>query len=293
MIALSSSNRAALARLPIAALAIYLLGTIGAAAQTVSDSVPILQKVNVVEHLGETIPLGVAVTNDAGEKVMMGRYFTPGRPVVLVLAYYECPMLCNLVMNSLTQTAKQLSWLPGQEYQIVTVSINPAESFSLARGKKDNYIRDFGQPEAAAGWDFCIAAEDQSRKLADAVGFKYYYDELQKQYAHPAVITILTGSGVISRYLYGVEFKERDLRLALLEASEGKIGTTVDRILLYCYHYDPNAGGYVLMAGTIMRTGGLFTIVLLALFLGLLWRREGGRRRRSRSEPPSNGTTAR
>ena len=293
MIASSSSNRAALARLLIAALAIYLLGTIGAAAQTISDSVPILQKVNVVEHLGDTIPLDVAVTNDVGEKVMMGRYFTPGRPVVLVLAYYECPMLCNLVMNSLTQTAKQLSWLPGQEYQIVTVSINPAESFSLARGKKDNYIRDFGQPEAAAGWDFCIAAEDQSRKLADAVGFKYYYDELQKQYAHPAVITILTGSGVISRYLYGVEFKERDLRLALLEASEGKIGTTVDRILLYCYHYDPNAGGYVLMAGTIMRTGGLFTIVLLALFLGLLWRREGGRRRRSRSEPPSNGTTAR
>jgi len=293
MIASSSSNRAALARLLIAALAIYLLGTIGAAAQTISDSVPILQKVNVVEHLGDTIPLDVAVTNDAGEQVMMDRYFTPGRPVVLVLAYYECPMLCNLVMNSLTQTAKQLSWLPGQEYQIVTVSINPAESFSLARGKKDNYIRDFGQPEAAAGWDFCIAAEDQSRKLADAVGFKYYYDELQKQYAHPAVITILTGSGVISRYLYGVEFKERDLRLALLEASEGKIGTTVDRILLYCYHYDPNAGGYVLMAGTIMRTGGLFTIVLLALFLGLLWRREGGRRRRSRSEPPSNGTTAR
>jgi protein SCO1/2 len=293
MIALSSSNRAALARLLIAALAIYLLDTIGATAQTVSDSVPILQKVNVVEHLGDTIPLDVAVTNDAGEQVMMGRYFTPGRPVVLILAYYECPMLCNLVMNSLTQTAKQLLWLPGKEYQIVTVSINPAESLSLARGKKDNYIRDFGRPEAAAGWAFCIAAEDQSRKLADAVGFKYYYDEHQKQYAHPAVITILTGSGVISRYLYGIEFKERDLRLALLEASEGKIGTTVDRILLYCYHYDPNAGGYVLMAGTIMRVGGLFTIVLLALFLGLLWRREGWRRRGSRQKPPSNGTTAR
>lgn len=287
------SNQSGYTRGLLFALLLTLVGAVFVQAQAIDDSVTALRKVNVLEHLGDTIPMDVVVTNDAGETVTLGRYFKSGSPVILVLAYYECPMLCNLVMNGLTQTAKKLAWLPGQEYRIVTVSINPAESLSLARGKKENYIREFGRPEADSGWTFCIAAEDQSRKLAKAIGFEYYYDEHQKQYAHPAVITILTGAGVISRYLYGIEFKERDLRLALVEASEGKIGTTMDRIILACYHYDPNAGGYVLMAYSIMKIGGVLTILFLALFLTFLWRRDRRRQTSPEIKPPSTGPTSR
>jgi len=277
----------------IMALMMIMIGAAGVRAQAIYDSVPGLKKIDVLEHLGDTIPMDVVVTDDAGETVTLGRYFKTGSPVILILAYYECPMLCNLVMNGLAQTAGKLPWLPGREYRIVTVSINPAESLSLARGKKENYIREFGRPGTDSGWTFCLATGDQSRKLAKAVGFEYYYDEQQKQYAHPAVLTILTGAGVVSRYLYGIEFKERDLRLALVEASEGKIGTTMDRIILACYHYDPEAGGYVLMAYTFMKVGGGLTIALLLLFLTFLWRRDRRRQTTPAAEPPSTGQTPR
>jgi len=280
-------------RYAAAALMMIIIGAAGVRAQTVSDSIPGIKRVNVLERLGDTIPLDIVVTNDLGQTVPIRQYFEPGRPVILVLAYYECPMLCNLVMNGLTQTARKLAWLPGHEYQIITVSINPAESLSLAQAKKENYIRDFGRPGADSGWVFCIAAGGQSKRLADAIGFEYYYDEHQKQYAHPAVITILSGDGVISRYLYGIEFKERDLRLALVEASHGKIGTTIDHIILTCYHYDPAAGGYVLMAYTIMRIGGALTIVLLTLFLIFLWRRYRRRPAPTGMQPPDTEQTPR
>ncbi len=275
------------------ALMMIMIGAAGVWAQVVSDSIPGIKRVDVLERLGGTIPLDVVVTNDLGQTIPLREYFKPGRPVILVLAYYECPMLCNLVMNGLTQTARQLAWLPGHEYQIITVSINPADSLSLARAKKENYIRDFGRPQADSGWVFCIATADQSKKLADAIGFEYYYDEHQKQYAHPALIIILTGDGVISRYLYGIEFKERDVRLALIEASRGKIGTTIDHIILACYHYDATAGSYVLMAYTIMRVGGVLTVILLALFLTFLWRRDRRRRTPTGPQPPDTEQTPR
>lgn len=254
-----------------------------AVSQTIRDDDPALRGIDVVEHPGDSIPRDIILTNDAGETVTLGDYFDGDRPALLVLAYYTCPMLCNLILNGLTAGAGQLSILPGKDYRILVVSIDPTETFDLAAAKKQNYLGQFGRPETAAGWTFFVAAEDQSRRLADAIGFKYYYDEDLKQYAHAALVTVVTGSGVISRYLYGIEFKSRDLKFALMEASEGAIGSTFDRILLYCYHYDPDAGGYTVLAANVMKLGGAVTLFLLAGLLGFFWIREI-RRRATRPE---------
>lgn len=243
-------------------------------AQVVQDSLPELRKIDVVEHLGEMVPLNLIFTNDAGEKVQLGDYFHQGKPVILVLAYYTCPMLCTMVLNGVSDAVKGLQWLPGKEFQILTVSIDPSETPELAAGKKTRYLDNLGKKGIENGWRFFVGAEDQSKALADAVGFQYYWDEEQKMYAHPAVVTILTEEGKISRYLYGLEYKSQDVRLALLEASQGKIGNTIDRLILYCYHYDPTSKGYVAMAGRIMRVGGGITLIVLALVIGTLWARE-------------------
>jgi protein SCO1 len=257
---------------------IFIFTAVGIQAQVVQDSVPELRKIDVVEHLGESIPLSLTFTNDAGEKVQLGNYFHQGRPVILVLAYYTCPMLCTMVLNGVSDAVKQLNWLPGKEFQILTVSIDPSETPELAAGKKARYLDNLGKKGIENGWRFFVGAEDQSKALAEAIGFKYYYDTEQKMYAHPAVVTILTEEGKISRYLYGIEFKSQDMKLALLEASQGKIGNSIDRLILYCYHYDANAKGYVAMAGRIMRIGGALTLIVLAVVIGTLWGRERVRR---------------
>lgn len=265
-----------------AGLLILLMSLIVSAssAQVIRDDDPSLRNIDIIEHQRDTIPFDVVLTNDAGQEVTLGQYFEDGKPTILIMAYYTCPMLCNLVLNGVADAARAIDWIPGEEYQILTVSIDPTEMYDLAAAKKKNYLANIGRPDIDDGWTFFAATEDQSRKLADAIGFKYYYDEDLEQYAHAAVITILTGKGVISRYLYGIEFKERDYQFALMEASEGKIGNTIDRVLLYCFHYDPDAGGYVLFAANVMKLGGVVTLVFLALFLGFFWIRE--LRRRSR-----------
>jgi len=247
-------------------------------AQAIKDNDPALTKIDVVEHLGNGVPLDIKLTDDAGHDATLHDYCDGRTPVILVMGYYSCPMLCNMVLNGVVEAAKKIDWLPGKEYRIVFVSINPLEPISMAAAKKANYLESYGKPETKDGWVFATATETDSRRLADAIGFKYYYDEKQKQYAHPAVLTILTGTGVVSRYLYGIEFKPRDLRMALLEASKGNIGSTVDRIILYCYHYDPNAGGYVLFAANVMKLGGAATLLILGAFLSLLWIRERKRK---------------
>jgi protein SCO1/2 len=259
-------------------LAVVLFVFHVASAQIIRDDDPALRGIDVVEHPGDTIPLDVILTDDQGREVLLGDYFKDNKPVALVLAYYRCPMLCDLVLNGMSTGLTELSWVPGNEYRILTVSFDPTETYKLASEKKSNYIESYWTPAAGDGWAFFVAAEDQSKKLADAVGFKYYYDEEKEMYAHAALVTILTGEGVISRYLYGIEFKPRDLRLALLEASEGKIGSTIDRILLFCYHYDPDAGGYTILAANVMKLGGVITLVLLGIFLGIFWLREIRRR---------------
>ncbi len=247
-------------------------------AQVVRDSVPEMQKIDIVEHLGETIPLDLTFTNDAGEVHQLDDYFHQGKPVVITMAYYNCPMLCSMVLNGLSDGIRGLSLTPEEDFNVLTISINPNETAELAGAKRYRYLENLGEQGKNNGWRFFVGAESQSRTLADALGFQYYYDEDRKEYAHPAGAFILTEDGKISRYLYGLEFKSRDLKMALLEASQGKIGTTLDRLILYCFHYDPNAKGYVVMAGNVMKLGGVGTLVILTIFLSILWGRERAQR---------------
>lgn len=261
-------------RIAVLVFAMILLGRLSPHAQTVKDSLKALSGVKVVEHLGDHIPMNLHFTDDQGKAVTIGDYFNQGKPVLLILAYYECPMLCNLVMSGVANTAKGLKLRPGKDYEIVTVSINPKDSVALAAAKKANYVKSLDMPGAAKGWHFLVGPADQSKALADAVGFKYKYLPDKGQYAHPACIFLLGPDGKISRYLYGINYKHNDLKLGLLEASEGKIGNTLDKIILYCYCYDPDAKGYALVAGRVMTVGGIVTLGLLATFLGFFWVRE-------------------
>ncbi len=263
----------------LAILVTVVIPSAMAFAQATLDNVPELKKIDVVEHLGDTIPLDLHFTNDHGDPVTLANYFGHGKPVLLNLAYNNCPMLCSVILDGVANGLHDMQLRPGTDFQILTVSIDPTETVKTASGRKHRYSEAVGEMGDPDGWTFLVGDSTQSRALANALGFIYYYDEDLKQYAHPAVTFLLTEDGVISRYLYGLEYKKRDLRLGLLEASDGKIGTTVDRIVLYCFHYDPDAKGYVAFAGNIMRLGGAITLVLLGAFLGLHWARERVRHR--------------
>ena len=207
-----------------------------------------------------------------GYQVPLKQYFHKGQPVLLNLVYYPCPMLCNLMLNGQTSTLREIPWTPGKEFEIVTISIDPTETFELAAQKKAAYLASYERP--APGWHFLADHDGNAKKLADQVGFHYRYDDQTGQYAHAAVIMFLTPEGKVSRYLYGIQFKARDLRLALTEASQAKFGLSVDRLLLYCFHYDPQARGYVLFATNVMRGGGVLTVLILGFVLWRMWRFE-------------------
>ncbi len=245
-----------------------------ATAQAIRDDIPELQQIDVEERLGETIPLDIRFTNHAGEEIPLKKYFNQGKPVALVLAYYECPMLCTLVLNGLTTAAYKTKLKLAEDYQILTVSIDPGETSELAAAKKRAHMKMLEKNPADSGWAFFVGKQDQITQLAEAIGFKYYYDEKRDEYAHPALVTLLTEKGKISRYLYGIEFKPLDLKLGLLEAGEGRVGSSLDKLILYCYHYDPDADGYTVLAGNVMKLGGVATLIILGLFLGVLWLRE-------------------
>lgn len=257
-------------------LTIFL--SISGISQVVLKDAPELKNIDVIEHLGDSIPLNIQFTNDQGELITLGKYFNAGKPIILVMAYYECPMLCTFVLNGLTDVASQLSFTPGKEYQILTVSIDPKETARLARVKKETHIEALNKSGAENGWDFLVGEENSSKKLADALGFKYYYDAERDEYAHPAVVYVLTEKGVISRYLFGINYEEKDLRFALMEASTGNIGDVFDKFLLFCFHYDPDEKAYVVFAGNVMKIGGVLTILFLGIILITLWRRDIARR---------------
>jgi len=276
---------------PLWTLAILLLALLAAAGpahgQAVREAEGELARIDVEEHLGEKIPLDVTFTDDLGREVQLGEYFGRGKPVLLTLGYYECPMLCNLVFNGISKGVSQLDWTPGEEFQMITVGIDPAETAELAHAKKINYLNDLDSATGESGWVFHVGSEDQTKALADALGFRYFYDEERDEYAHPAVAFVISEDGTISRYLYGIEFSKQDLKLSLLEASEGKIGNSFDRLILYCFHYDPDAGSYVVFAGNVMRLGG--AVVLASVILLIVFLRLNERRRRSRHEAAGPG----
>ncbi|MFC1729467.1 SCO family protein [candidate division KSB1 bacterium] len=244
-----------------------------AEAQRIEDNPIEMQGVTIEERLGSRIPLNLRFINESGEVIRLHDYFDRGKPVIITLVYYNCPMLCTLVLNTLTEAMQNIDLTPGEDFSVATISIDQRETPELASAKKTRYEQVYGRP-LHDGWHFHTGNEEDIQELADALGFQYYFDEKQDQFVHPAAAFVLTEDGTISRYLYGIDFNPRDLRLALLEASEGKIGSTVDRLILYCFHYDPEAKGYVVFAGNLMRIGGAVTLVLLSLLIGTLWLKE-------------------
>ncbi len=237
-----------------------------------------LEGVGITEHLDGQLPLDAPFLDSEGKNVRLGDYFDGENPVILNLGYYSCPMLCGLVLNSLLDGMKGLKWTPGENFRVVTLSIDPSESTALARLKKKTVIEDFGRPEAADGWCFLTGMEENIRRVTDAAGFNFRWNDDRKEFAHAAGIMICTPDGRMSRYLYGVEYSPRDLRLALVEAADGKIGTTVDKILMYCFHYDSSKGRYAPAARRIMSAGGALAVLVLGGALFIFWRQEAKRK---------------
>jgi protein SCO1 len=256
-------------------LALAVAAFVPAVAQDRIEPVPkALARVGVDEHLNAPLPLQLPFKDDRGRDVTLGSYFRPNRPVILTLNYYRCPMLCTLELNGLVDGLKGLAWMPGAEFEVVTVSIDPAEQPPLAASKKASYLEDFGRPEARDGWHFLTGSPASIQALTKAVGFSYEYDAETDQYGHAAVILMITPDGRVSRYLYGIQFEAPTLKLGLLEASRGKIGSALERFILYCYHYDSNQGRYSLAAMKIMRVGGAITVLVLGSTIGGFWLRE-------------------
>ncbi len=238
-----------------------------------------LEGVGITEMLGDPLPLDARFTDDEGREVTLERYFTGEKPVILNLGYYGCPMLCGLVTNGLMDALAGMDWTPGREFEIVTLSFDPQESQTLASLKKLNYIQELGRPEVADGWHFLIGEETDIKRVTDAVGFYYKWIEDQGQFSHTAALIVCTPDGRVSRYLYGILFDPQTLRLSLVEAAEGKVGSTLDKILLFCFRYDATAGKYAPAARNLMKAGGLVTVIVVGGVLGGFWRRERKRGR--------------
>ena len=244
-----------------------------------SAAAPELADVGIDSVLNAEIPTDVHFTTSDGRAVTLHDLMLRGKPTILTLNYYECPMLCTLVLNGVVDGIRGLGYQPGFDFEIVTVSINPRDTAKLANDKKATYLKSVGRDIDPKGWQFLVGDEANIARLADAVGFKFHYDEQAKQYAHAAAIWVLTPDAHLSRVLYGIEFPTRDLKLALLEASKGQIGSPIDKLILYCFHYDPQGRKYSLAAMNVMRLGGGITLLGIALLVLFL-----------RQKPPRNGS---
>lgn len=241
-----------------------------------------LRGVDIKENLGGALPRDAVFRDTEGKQVRLGDYFDGKRPTLLVFAYHTCPMLCSLVLDATVKALDGVPWTVGDQFDVVSISIDPKDTPETAAKKRgqvvDGYRRARGSPN---GWHFLTGEEAQIRKVTDAVGFEYRYDAVQKQYAHPAAIYLLTPEGHMARYLYGVQYDPNDVRLGLLEASQGRSVSTTERILLYCYHFDPKGGHYNLVALNVMRVGGGATLAGLSGLLAVVWARDRRKRRKS------------
>jgi protein SCO1 len=250
----------------------------------------LLGRIRIDQRLNEQVPLDIPFTDETGREIRLGELFGK-RPVILALVYYECPMLCTQVLNGLVTALGVMSFEPGREFDVVAVSFNPKEGPGLASQKKANYLERYGRPQTSAGWHFLTGEEDSIKRLTDAVGFRYEFDPEIQQYAHGAGIEVLTPTGAISKYFYGIEFSARDIRLGLIEASENRIGTPIDDVLLFCYHYDPATGKYGAAVLRLVRISGVATVLGFLSFLTVTLRRERTTNRAARTaniEPPTD-----
>jgi protein SCO1/2 len=286
-------------RMGLAALIVSALAGVSSAQATLAKSdgegsqtkaQALLAEVGLDQKLNQQIPLDLNFRDEAGKTVKLGDYFGE-KPVILTLVYYQCPMLCTQVLNAVERGLTNVSLDIGKQFQIVTVSIDPRETPQLARTKKNMYVGLYGRPGAGEGWHFLTGDEPQIKQLAKAVGFRYAYDPQTGQFAHASGIMLLTPGGKLSRYFYGIQYPSRDLRLGLVEASEGKIGTPVDQVLLYCFHYDPATGKYGMVIQNVIRAAGVLTVLIIGMMVFVLSRREraGGRRKGTLGESRVRG----
>jgi protein SCO1 len=232
-----------------------------------------LREIGFDQFIDQSIPLDVPFRDEAGRTVQLGEYFGR-RPVVLVFAYYDCPMLCTLVINGLSTALNVLSLEPGTDFEIVTVSFNPKDTPATATAKKATYLERYKRAGAARGWHFLSGDQPSIERLTKAAGFRYVWDAKTGQFAHPSGVIVLTPQGRLARYLFGVEYGPRDLRFALVEASAGRVGSAVDAVLLYCYHYDPMTGRYGLVVMRALRLAGAATVFAIGTFIVVMVRRE-------------------
>ena len=246
-----------------------LAAAIPASAPASSTLPPVFRDVGIDQKLNSQIPLDLSFQDETGEEIRLGQYFGQ-KPVVLVLAYYNCPMLCTLVLNGLLDSLEELRYNVGDEFEVVTVSIDPSEKPALAAAKKAIYVGLYGRRNAGGGWHFLTGDEPSIRQLAEAVGFRYNYDPNTRQYVHATGIMVLTPAGRLARYFYGIKYPSGNLRLALVEASQGKIGSPVDQLLLYCSQYDPATGKYSVVVSHVLKLAALATVLSLGALISAM-----------------------
>jgi len=232
-----------------------------------------LREVGYDQRIGEQVPLDLAFRDEAGRNVRLGDYFDK-KPVILVLAYYECPMLCDMVLQGVVTTLKPLTFDAGKEFDVVVASIDPGETPKMAAEQERKILARYGRAGGEAGFHFLTGPQSSIDALTSAVGFRYVYERERDEYAHPAGLVMLTPGGRVSRYLFGIDFPPRDVRLGLIQSTEDKLGTAVDSLLLYCYHYNPAIGRYSTAVLNILRLAGGATVIGLAALVVVLRRRE-------------------
>jgi protein SCO1/2 len=255
--------------------ALLLLATVAVAEDsTLNTPPPLPGKVAIAQKLNSQIPLDLMFRDEYGGVVRLKQYFGHDKPVLLNFVYYDCPMLCPMVLDGTTSTLTELKFDIGKEFDVITVSIDPRDKPERASAMKDKFVKRYGRLSAANGWHFLTGNDTNIHRLADSVGFQYAYDGTRNQFAHGAALLVLTPEGRVSRYFYGFEYKAYDLRLALTEASNGKVGGVTEQFLLLCYHYDPATGRYSRNAMNFVRAGGIATALALGGFIFVMVRRE-------------------
>ncbi len=244
--------------------------------QTTSNGLPTaLQEIGIEQKLGEQLPLDTEFKDENGKTVKLSEYFSKGKPVVLALVYYECPMLCNQVLNGLTGSLKGISFDVGAEYEVVAISFDAKENdkTDLAKNKKVSYLERYGRPQTEKGWHFLTGTQDSIDKVTNATGFKYKWDEPSQQFAHASAIMVATPEGKLSHYFYGIDYAPRDLKFGIMEAAENKVGNPADKLFLYCFHYDPSTGKYGFAVLNVIRLAAVATLLGLGGMLFMFWRK--------------------
>jgi len=250
-------------------------------ADQVQKNADLFRDIGIEEKLGEFIPLDLVFTNESGEEVTLQKYFEKGKPVLLNLIYFNCPSLCSLILNGVADGINDLTWTPGNQFTVLTVSIDHNEDHIIASQQKQAYLEMLNKDGIEDGWHFLTGSEENIRALSNAVGFNFKWSDEAQEYLHGSGIMFISPEGRISRYLYGVMYSELNIRNALFDAADGRVGSTVERIMLYCFTYDAESGSYTPYAVRIMKLGGVAMLLVLGLFLGIFWIRE---RKKSNSD---------